>query len=553
MRTDRPGQFKRKHYASDSSEAKSEVRLKPIFGIKPGAYLTALYGILILFLLFFVLFYKGLRDQGTFLRVTTFPPGAAINVDGNYAGSSPCEVLVKKGMRRITASKPFFRTEVLEDRFRGPIFGTLIVRPRRKWNLTLEVENFRGLVVQGIQDFSANPHVPEILVDTVLAGYMAQQSSHDDLYDFLDKAKYFISSPIQIRDFIYATSALDANVRILTPTSLLASIEKIIHIKEKYENFPFWLAFILPEEMSKKVTKSDWFADFTTDYISWYSGAMKNVQNQAALASSVGGPSYSVQGVRFHAVPDGSLIQGNAEEKAIAVQLPHPVQIRTFLMGETEVSNRLYRSFLEENPEWRKSNREALQKDGRVTEDYLAGWAKEDYPTGEEALPVTHVSFYAAEAFSRWFTTKLPAFLSGYSARLPTEAEWEWAARGGLAGSSYPMGSKPLTEVFFKPGIQGPRPVGSSSPNGYGLRDMSGNVWEWCSDWYSAVAYLYTSRIAERNPSDLAAVIPYGAEKVVRGGSWANDKELVKVYTRASQPPSWSTPYLGFRIVLSRP
>jgi formylglycine-generating enzyme required for sulfatase activity len=226
--------------------------------------------------------------------------------------------------------------------------------------------------------------------------------------------------------------------------------------------------------------------------------------------------------------------------------------VASFLASETEVSNRQYARFLAENPDWRKQNSAALLQQGRVDDAYLADWTEQGYPAGADELPVTGVSFFAAQAFCRWLTGRLPASLAGYEARLPNEAEWEWAARGGLVGGLYPLGDKPQADVFFEPGITGPRSVGASAPNGYGLRDTSGNVWEWCSDWFSPVAYLFSSLDPAHNSADRSAEIPFGAEKVVRGGSWANEKELVRLYTRASQPPSWCTPYLGFRVVLAR-
>jgi formylglycine-generating enzyme required for sulfatase activity len=165
---------------------------------------------------------------------------------------------------------------------------------------------------------------------------------------------------------------------------------------------------------------------------------------------------------------------------------------------------------------------------------------------------VANVSYYAAEAFCAWLTTRLPAALAGYEARLPSESEWEWAARGGLAAQPYPLGAVPAGAVFAGSGAQGPAPVGASAANGFGLKDMSGNVWEWCADWYSPVKYLFSSWEADRNGTDGADNPPTGFEKVVRGGSWSNERELVRVYTRGSQPPSWCTPYLGFRVVLAR-
>jgi formylglycine-generating enzyme required for sulfatase activity len=106
--------------------------------------------------------------------------------------------------------------------------------------------------------------------------------------------------------------------------------------------------------------------------------------------------------------------------------------------------------------------------------------------------------------------------------------------------------------VYFAQGIAGPRPVGASPPNGYGLHDTAGNVWEWCLDWYSATRYVFSSRTEGGNAADTRVEIPYGAQKVIRGGGWANEKELVKVFTRGSQPPEWCTPYLGFRVVIAK-
>ena len=87
--------IRRKPQPADTQENQAEVRLKPFLGISPGTYLSILYGILILFILFMLLLFKGLRDQGEYVQVTTFPPGASVEVDGSYVGSSPCEVLVR--------------------------------------------------------------------------------------------------------------------------------------------------------------------------------------------------------------------------------------------------------------------------------------------------------------------------------------------------------------------------------------------------------------------------------------------------------------------------
>jgi formylglycine-generating enzyme required for sulfatase activity len=262
------------------------------------------------------------------------------------------------------------------------------------------------------------------------------------------------------------------------------------------------------------------------------------------------------QGFSFRLVPAGILVQGNDEKlenlgSTIDPTLPHPVAVASFAVSETEVTNRQYQAFVDENPEWLPAGREALVQKGLADDQYLAAWAGGRMPAGREDLPVTGVSWHAAAAFCQWLTRKAASAAPGWIARLPSETEWEWAARGGLRGMPYPLGGKPGDSVFFVKGITGPSRAGASQPNGYGLRDLAGNVWEWCTDSYAPAAYLLSSLDPAVN-SRLASAVPESREKVVRGGSWNNTPDQAKVFTRGSQPSDWCTPSLGFRVVLAR-
>jgi len=540
--------IRRKPQLTDTQENQAEVRLKPFLGISPGTYLSILYCILILFILFMLLLFKGLRDQGEYVQVTTFPPGASVEVDGLYVGSSPCEVLVRKGFHNVTITKPHFESLVLEDTFQGPVFATLFFRPRRRLQINLQLSDPRGLARQALRDLSANPHIPEILMETVWAGYDSP-SGTDDLYYFLDKAKYFVTNSLQMHDFVYALTSLEANVGVMTPTSLISTVQNIVQLKQKYDNFPFWLAAALQEGAGQRVADTAWFSAFLSGYRSRYGEILERI---GTISQSDAVSFSQIRGLRFFSVPAGELFQGAAKDGITSVQIPHTVAVPSFYISETEVPNQLYREFIEENPAWNPANKIELHEQGLVDDDYLTGFQAADVQSDWEQLPVSHVSFYAAQAFCRWFSTKLPDSFSGYSARLPFESEWEWAARGGILGADTPTGAQSGGERFFSPGIEGPGPVGTSSPNRYGLRDTAGNLWEWCLDWYSPVKYLFTSWNTEINKFDSSQEIPFGSEKVIRGGSWANEEELIKISTRGSQPPDWCTPYLGFRIILSR-
>jgi formylglycine-generating enzyme required for sulfatase activity len=167
-------------------------------------------------------------------------------------------------------------------------------------------------------------------------------------------------------------------------------------------------------------------------------------------------------------------------------------------------------------------------------------------PRDREQHPVSLVAFNDAMAYCFWLSQRL-----GEPVRLPTEAEWERAARGGIESRRYPWGDDidPSRANFLpEPALKkhrGTRPVGCYPPNGFELFDVSGNVWEWVSDWYSPVAYRDTER---RNPRGA----PAGALRIVRGGSWVTHDVLQLRCAHRHKVPADTYAYsIGFRVVYS--
>ena len=221
----------------------------------------------------------------------------------------------------------------------------------------------------------------------------------------------------------------------------------------------------------------------------------------------------------------------------------HTVHLDAFYIDKYEVTNIQFKAFVNANPQWQKDNIPPKFHDGY----YLADWVGNDYPIGKNNHPVVYVSWYAAMAYAKWAEK-----------RLPTEAEWEKAARGGLIGKKYPWGDKiDSTNANYYDGTDKEvTPVASFPANGYGLYDMAGNVREWCLDTYNENFYKSSPR---ENPIAGAESVDYVLKnfldskngQVIRGGSWFDDAQLLHISNRNWRKPTATNPNEGFRCVKS--
>jgi iron(II)-dependent oxidoreductase len=532
-----------------SSDEDVSVHLKPILGIAPGTYLTALLGLALLLMIFCLLVLPGLRHQGSYLSVSTFPDHATVKVDGAYAGSTPCTVFLKHGERAITISKPYYSGVTLNRKVRGRIFATLLVPDRSELTQTLELSDMKGLTGWALADFQKNPQIPTIVSDASFAAYGADDLA--PLNGFVEASLLSVTEESQLREILLAAARTASHGAFLTPGSYVSLIQQAVKLLQEKGNSPEALLLALSHDDQDRITATPWMQQHRSAY---RDGISKYYQPGSAAASSSGG-GVTIRGLAFRAIPAGDLVMGRDDNldsigKSIDRLLPHPVRVGPFYLGVTEVPNSLFQAFVNENPDWAPAGRETLMKKGLVTDSYLSDWKDGKMPSGSENLPVTNVSWHAALAFCGWLARSVQSSLPGYTARLPLESEWEWAARG-LRGMPYPLGGKPGGAVFHRDGITGASRIGPSEPNGYGLRDMLGNVWEWCADPYAPNAGLLTSLDPVQNAL-YERSLPDSPDRSVRGGGWANQSGSEKVYTRGSQPVDWCTPFLGFRVALSR-
>jgi len=198
----------------------------------------------------------------------------------------------------------------------------------------------------------------------------------------------------------------------------------------------------------------------------------------------------------------------------------HQVELTGFWVARTPVTNGEYAAY--------------LAATGRGMPRF---WHEPAF--SDPAQPVVGVSWSEAEAYCLWLSAQY-----GRRYRLPTEAEWEVAARGGHEGAAYSWGPEPPVvdgvSLANRPQAA-PAPVALSPPNGYGLRDLGFNVHEWCLDWYDPAYYTHSDRVDPRGPRD-------GERRSSRGGAWRHQMKVARCAARSSLPPDFQYNDYGFRV-----
>jgi formylglycine-generating enzyme required for sulfatase activity len=262
-------------------------------------------------------------------------------------------------------------------------------------------------------------------------------------------------------------------------------------------------------------------------------------------------------------IKGGEFMMGSQIPESGKDEMPHKVRItKPYFIGKTEVTNAEFCQFLNE-----KGN----QIEGGVTWIDLNGvWDDEKcriyqknksffVETSYENYPVIYVSWFGATAYCKWLSEK-----TGKQYRLPTEAEWEFAATNGEKHTKFSWGDgAPIGSVGnvcdetartkydswsafpdYADGYIYTSPVATYEPNDFGLHDMTGNVWEWCSDWYDKPYYTYSPI---ENPTGATS----GTNRVIRGGSWFNYPKRCRAANRSDNTPDARDGDLGFRVALS--
>lgn len=335
---------------------------------------------------------------------------------------------------------------------------------------------------------------------------------------------------------------------------------------------------------------------------------LRNTGIYIILLLSAAGTLYSQKLPEMIILPGGRYMMGADDANARSDEMPvHEVTVESFAMSSTEITNAMFKAFVDatgyvttaeqipdydeivsnlppgsplpDKEDFRPGSMIFMPASGPVPLDNPALWwrflegASWKAPLGEgssidgyENHPVVHVSWYDARAYAEWA-----------GGRLPTEIEWEYAARGGLEQKAFPWGNEALETGALKAntwtgnfpymndqsdGAYIANESKSYPPNAYGLYDMAGNVWEWTADWYNAEIYSRRSgsdaMIQMDLSSDAAETLcydpaePWARKRSIRGGSFLCHEsycEGYRVSSRMKSTPDTSLIHTGFRIV----
>jgi hypothetical protein len=471
---------------SNKEQKEDGVKLKPILGVRPGVYLTCVYSAAILLLLFLALVYPGLARPGSKVSFDSEPQGAAVRVDGVYLATTPDTAFIPKGKHVVEMLLPGFEPYKTEYAFPGKIFASLFapsgVRIWGELGLEDPLEALRiGAGEAAEWSFAGEPNAAwQIPLSLSEAAYRAgpggaDPAVHAETENILETSLRYTITRAALRDLIRAGLLAGNGGLSPSPLTLIRSGREALSLLSTNPGAASWLAALLPEPAASRISQSAWYRETVR--------AAEELAEKAGMPDGGGfGAGIEVGGVAFLRVFGG--------EFTVNGVFPRRLGVDDFYIARSEIGRAPWEAFIRENP----------GEDGGPDDG------------GPETEAVGNVSWYAADAYCRWLSARLPPDMDGWEVRLPAEAEWEYAAR-----------------LVYGNGVSAPQ-------------DMLGGLWEWCADAFAPLDFF---PVKTELPSQ-------ALERSVRGGAWINSAGQVDAATRASLPPDTRSPFVGFRPVIAR-
>ena len=557
----------------DENAESAAVHLTPVFGVHPRVYVPAAWLLIAAAAVFFPLVLPGIRRSGTEVTIYTDPPDASILVDGVRAGRSGKAVFVEKGRRRITLRRPGFQEAVSEMNIEGRIFASRLLPRRLTLSFTLEPKDNHSPWPGAVDDFAswaavgsqtgryAIPPVLTAAARDAAAGHSPGAASPEEAdsassgagassNDLLDAVLPVARDNRHLADALRAAWIIENPDTALSPWSLLSFVDALS--KSATTAAPAATADLAAGVLSTIAAASRRSREEGTD-------TFEELFNRPKPDNDAPRPPFDrpetvynelkengdfqprlIGGLPFIPVPGISAPVGDMEAAAAGYEprfgaRPAVVRVEDFLIGMREVSNDEFARFTAENPRWLPGNRDELAASGLADAAYLESWSSRGPGEGSGDEPVTHVSWYAARAYARWFGERfLPA---GRTARLPREDEWEIAAR---------INAVVPNTAELPAGIKS---TAAADSGAVGILGMAGSVreWAWNPFRYNENLYRPAGGYAAYQQPDHPLASPF---RPVRGGSRIDGGMLFPAAVRGAFRAQRSSPVVGFRIVI---
>ncbi|MDX9801852.1 MAG: SUMF1/EgtB/PvdO family nonheme iron enzyme [Spirochaetia bacterium] len=498
-----------------------KVKLKSFMGISPGIYLTVIYAAVLGILIFLILFLPGFTKKGSRVYFTTYPEGAAVYVNSEYAGSTPFKGFLYAGMNEIVIKKPGFNKsgEVID--VKGYVFATVFKKPELILEKKLDLFDYRELYEYALDDYLRwasiedfhESYQPEMVISKTIAMLEDGGKKSELTLPFLEKCFKNLTREYLLGDFIRGVYLFVNSNNPFLPDDLLETASFASDMFSQNPDFFIHLLSIIDKSNNEKLSSSIQIADLIKESSEKKILALKNKKQTTSPSAGKPFETRNILSSGYYKIPSGTYLLGNQDnsEKTIKETAPAPQLLLYFdeyFISVDKVTNRKYLEFVKEMPFWGKQNLSELVEKNLADTKYLLHWP--EYLPLEKELdkPVSNISWYAADAYCIWLTEKMKQKNLNYKAVIPDEYMWETAS-------------------------------------------LSLNVlWDWCSNWFNTADYIKPERFLsnEKNSSDRQYL--KGIEKSVRGGSFINEQDEINHWTRASQPPHWCTPFTGFRTAL---
>jgi gamma-glutamyl hercynylcysteine S-oxide synthase len=480
------------------AEKPVEIKLKSILGIPPGLYLLILYSFIVITVLFLVFFLPGIINNGSLVKFSTTPDGAATYCDDVYIGSGEFTTFISKGNHTFRFEKYGYDSESIELKTGGRLLFSWIFPRKESLNVPLNLDSLESYLSNKaktlyewsyITDYSSNYFYPELYTE------LARDLSETDLS---------ANQISRISDFYKLTSALISSEEML-------------------------LDYIVGEEILNEIYKTN-FSDF--DNVEFLKSYFSNddtlkISSMVEEKASLQIKQYNYAEIiklletEFFLFSADNVILGDMAFTTTSplTEFPYQISLNPFAISTREISVKDFSLFIEQNPYWAKDNSQELLEDGLIDDQYLLDMDIQN-PDG---LPIRNISWYAAKAYTDWISALLIQENTGVYMSLPSTSQWQYAAK--LFKNTY-------TKVLSSAPAFAKTPV-----------NFLGNVWELCNDTYLPTGSALFLNIDDELDSEWT-------QRTVMGGSWANSASDINIFTIGSIEPFSCSEFIGFRTVL---